>query len=358
MVLHFYQPPTQEDDITNNVLNFCYLPLLRMLVQKSGYGLTVNISGCLLLQLQKLGSGEFFELTKELIKEGKIEIINSVLDHPLMPVMESDVTLRQIKVNSKVLKELLGVSKTQGFFPPELAVDSPILDLIKSSYVVVDERALDKPDPIVKYHDKYLVVNNRAIGEIFRSYPDQLGVETVMERLQNGLTITANDAELFGHHYTERLQVLADLLSSSEVKFITVAEAIKRYGDVATTVTEIKPSTWQNNKGFDLWTRNRLQQKYLKLLQTVHAMKYNRELFDRATSSCYLYWLSNWPWWHPGLVEKGASNLIKSVKNAKAEAVYQDFIQSMWRYHKSGKVEMNYQKYGEVRKLDNDYKQL
>jgi len=68
--------------------------------------------------------------------------------------------------------------------------------------------------------------------------------------------------------------------------------------------------------------------------------------------------LSNWPWWHPGLVEKGASNLIKSVKNAKAEAVYQDFIQSMWRYHKSGKVEMNYQKYGEVRKLDNDYKQL
>lgn len=351
MVLHFYQPPTQEDEITWNILTFCYLPLLRMLTQKSGYGISVNMSGCLLLQLQKLGANEFFELTKRLIKEGKVEMVNSALDHPLLPVMEGDVTLRQIKKNSKVLKELLGVSKTQGFFPPELAVDSPTIDLIKSNYIVVDERAVGKPDPLVKYHDKYLVVNNRAIGEIFRSYPDQLGVETVMERLQNDLTVTANDAELFGHHYTERLQVLSDLLSSSEVKFITVTEAIKRYGEAATTVTEVRPSTWQNNKGFDLWTRNKLQQKYLKLLQMVHKLKYESKFFDRSTSSCYLYWLSNWPWWHPGLVEKGALNLSKSVNSVAIEAVYQDFIQSMWKYHKSGKVEKNYLKYEEVKKL-------
>lgn len=349
MTLHFYQPPTQEDEITWNILTFCYLPLLKMLTQKSGYGITVNMSGCLLLQLQKLKATEFFELTKKLIKEGKIEMVNSALDHPLMPVMEIDVNKRQMKENSKILKETLGVNITQGFFPPELAVNTQTLDLIKSKYIVVDESAVLRRDPIVKYGEKYLVVNKRAIGETFRSYPDNLELKTLIEMLQSDLTVTANDAELFGHHYVERLQVLSDLLDCPEVKFITVSDAISRYGERAPKVVGIKRSTWQNNKGFDLWTRNRLQQKYLKLLQMVHELKYDPKLYDRSTSSCYLYWLSNWPWWHPGLVEKGVLNLIKSIKNAKVETMCRDFIVSMWKYHKSGKVEKNYQKYEEVR---------
>jgi alpha-amylase/alpha-mannosidase (GH57 family) len=127
MVLHFYQPPTQEDEITWNILTFCYLPLLRMLVQKSGYGITLNMSGCLLLQIQKLGSTEFFELVKKLIGEGKVEIVGSALDHPLLPITPSDVMERQIKENEKALKDLLGIRKTVGVFPPELAVSAKTL---------------------------------------------------------------------------------------------------------------------------------------------------------------------------------------------------------------------------------------
>lgn len=244
------------------------------------------------------------------------------------------------------------MEKTAGFFPPELAVDSQTFDLIKSNYTVVDESAVGRQDPIVKYHDSYLVVNNRAIGEIFRSYPTQLKVETVMAMLHKDLTVTANDAELFGHHYAERLRVLADLLDSPDVKFIMMSEAIARFGHEATSVSKIKPSTWQNGKGFDLWARNSLQKKYLKLLQIVHELDYESDLFDQSTSSCYLYWLSNWPWWHPGLVERGALNLIKSVKSPQAEAAYQDFIKRMWSYHNSGKVEKNYQKYEAVREAE------
>src|SRR3989338_7396801 len=97
MVLHFYQPPTQELKITKSVLESCYLPLLRMLSEKSGFGLTLNISGSLILQLKRLGADEFFDLIKKLISSGKVEIVNSVMYHPLMPITPKDILIRQIK---------------------------------------------------------------------------------------------------------------------------------------------------------------------------------------------------------------------------------------------------------------------
>ncbi len=351
MVLHFYQPPTQEPAITRNILIFCYLPLLRMLVQKSGYGLTLNLSGCLLAQLEKMGASEFFVLIKQLVAEGKIEIVNSAMYHPLMPVTAKGSVSRQIEQNAKILARLLGSETQAGFFPPELAVDEPAMRLIPNQYVVVDESAVKGKRVLGRYGEKYLVTNNRRIGELLRSYPSQLGIKSVLAQIKDSLTVTANDAELFGHHYVERLQVLSDLLEQKEIKMVTVSQAIARFGDEVKKVTKILPSTWQNTKGFDLWTRNRLQERYLKLLKIVEALPHDNRLYDRATSSCYLYWLSNWPWWHPGLVEKGAQSLIQSVKNDRAQRIYQDFLTTMWRYHDSGKVDLNYKKFDQVKAL-------
>src|SRR5258708_5385530 len=143
MVLHFYQPPTQEPEITKTVLKSCYLPLLRILSEKSGFGLTLNISGGLLLQLKKLGADEFFDLVKKLIGDGKIEIVNSVMYHPLIPIIPKDVITRQINKNRETLKEMLGVETTTGFFPPELALDSESLNLIDSKYIFIDESSLE-----------------------------------------------------------------------------------------------------------------------------------------------------------------------------------------------------------------------
>ena len=103
--MHFYQPPTQELKITKSVLENCYLPLLRMLSAKSGFGLTLNISGSLMIQLKKSGANEFFDLIKQLIADGKIEMVNSAMYHPLMPITPKDVLERQIVKNSQTLKD-------------------------------------------------------------------------------------------------------------------------------------------------------------------------------------------------------------------------------------------------------------
>lgn len=398
MLLHFYQPPTQELKITKSVLETCYLPLLRMLSGKSGYGLTLNISGSLMAQLKKSGADEFFSLIKKLIADGKIEMVNSVMYHPLMPITPKDVLERQIVKNSQTLRELFGVETTAGFFPPELAVNKEALDLIDSDYIFVDENApqpkFSKPVSVVKYGGKLLLINNRQIGEMFRSYPKQLSVATVVNLIQKNnivipapdqsrgqapagiytdidsgskpgmtneenLIVTANDAELFGHHYSERLQVLADLLDSKEIKFIKASEAIDKFGSLAKTVSDINPSTWQDCQSFDLWNKNILQEEYLELLKTVYMLTKGNlggaaeDLLDQSYSSCYLYWLSNWPWWHPDLVGTGAGNLIKSVrmsnidnqKKSKAEDAYHLFLNKMWQYHWSGKVEAKYKEW-------------
>ncbi|MBI2310068.1 hypothetical protein HYU89_04165 [Candidatus Collierbacteria bacterium] len=379
MVLHFYQPPTQELKITKSVLESCYLPLLRILSEKSGFGLTLNISGSLILQLKRLGVDEFFDLIKKLISSGKVEIVNSVMYHPLMPITPKDILIRQIEKNSLTLKNLFGVESTAGFFPPELAVDKDTLDLIHNSvsfpqqresinYVFVDENAPESSSKIstsiVKYDRKYLLINNRQIGGLFRSYPKQLSVEIVLNLIQKNsgeedLIVTANDAELFGHHYSERLQVLADLLDAKEIKFITASEAVVKFGNQVKTISDVKASSWQNCQGFDLWNKNGLQQEYLQLLKMVHDLTLGsldgaaEDLFDQANSSCYLYWLSNWPWWHPDLVGTGARNLIKCVrmanidnqKKAKAEEAYHLFLNKMWQYHWSGNVETKYKEW-------------
>lgn len=368
MLLHFYQPPTQELKITKSVLETCYLPLLRMLSEKSGFGLTLNISGSLIVQLKKSGANEFFDLIKKLITEGKIEMVNSVMYHPLMPITPKDILERQIIKNSRMLKDLFGVESAAGFFPPELAVNAESLGIVKSKYIFADENApqpkSDKPASIVKYDGKLLLINNRQIGEMFRSYPRKLSGETVVDLVhkisgENELMVTANDAELFGHHYVERMQVLADLLNSDKIKFIKATEAITKYGDKAQTISGINDSTWQDCQNFDLWNKNILQEEYLELLKTVYELTKGylegvaEDLMDQAYSSCYLYWLSNWPWWHPDLVGTGARNLIKCVrmsnidnqKKSKAEEAYHVFLNKMWQYHWSGKVEVKYKEW-------------
>jgi len=102
-----------------------------------------------------------------------------------------------------------------------------------------------------------------------------------------------------------------------------------------------------------------LQKSYLKLLTTAYDLTHDSQEYkvddylDKAFSSCYLYWLSNWPWWHPEMVETGAIALITAVRIAKTdpskksqmEVIYHDFLSKMWQYQWSGEVELNYQKY-------------
>lgn len=318
IVLHFYQPPTQEDEITWNILTFCYLPLLRMLDSKSNFGITINITECLKDQLKKLEAKEFFDLIDKLVESGKVELLASAKYHPILPLVPKEALNRHI----------YGDSKARCFFPPELAINSEVLNALNFSLVLIDESSLSIKAPLVQYKNKHLLVNDRKICDLLRAYQGNLKLDQIIDLLKPGLNITVNDAELFGHHYSERLEVLSKLLDSTEIRFLTVSRADERFGRDIPLANDIKPSTWQNCQEFNLWSKNDLQKKYMKLLEK------NLE-DDQAFSSCFLYWLSNWPWWHPGFVQKGIDSMKKSEET-------EAFLKDMWDYHCSGQVERNY----------------
>ena len=363
-VLHFYQPPTQDTAITKQILDSCYLPILRILTKKSGFGLTINLSGTLILQLREFESTEFFDLIRQLLADGKIELLNSAVYHPIIPLTPPDVVTRQISRNQLQLKNFFGLQSSPGFFPPELAIDTTSLDLIDSQYVVIDQTSLDTYSPLHKFGQKHLLVNNRPVSDLLRAYPKELKIQTLTNLIvkncaDGGLLVTANDAELFGHHYAERIQLLPDLLDLKDIKLITASQALSQFGSQASEISAIKASTWQECQHFSLWDKNGLQKSYLKLLTTAYDLTHDSQEYkvddylDKAFSSCYLYWLSNWPWWHPEMVETGAIALITAVRIAKTdpskksqmEVIYHDFLSKMWQYQWSGEVELNYQKY-------------
>ena len=62
-----------------------------MLSAKSCFALTLNLSGSLLSQLQKLEAAEFFDLVRKLLTDQKIELVNSAVYHPLIPLTPADV---------------------------------------------------------------------------------------------------------------------------------------------------------------------------------------------------------------------------------------------------------------------------
>ncbi len=382
VVLHFYQPPTQDLAITKKILDSCYLPLLRMLNQQKNFGITVNLSGSLVEQLTALHADEFFRLVKKLVTDGKVELANSLMYHSLLPLTPDKVRQRSILQNRHVVELATGCQVGTGFFPPELAVDQTSLETLSAanqklpqfSYTIVSENALPtstKPlGPIVIFQQLPLLVGHQLLIQLFRAFPGQLTTAHVLKFLATKfptekLFILPSDAELFGHHYADRWQLLQELLANPELKFLKASDALTQFGESKNAteiprVTTIQSSSWQDSGDLALWTSMPLQQKYLALArQATELTAYSTDphvwkRLDQGWSSCYLYWLSNWPWWHPDMVESGATSLIKSVRSVTtltnsqkraAEKQYFSLLTEIWEYHWSEQVTQQYGKF-------------
>lgn len=340
LLLHFYQPPTQSDNITDQVMQSCYLPLLDLLAAHPKAHFTLNFSG----QLSELLKTR----VEPLLERGQIELAESPLYHPLLPL----VPVEEIKRETNNI-----------FYPPELAINQFVLEKL-SGTVIIDESSLSFH---AKLNNKILVVNNRKICELFRSYPRELTLETVRKFIAKDV-FWANDAELFGHHYTERINLLAEMLKNYQ--FLKVSEFINQNQPKEITLDQISPSTWMTtdkNNPYPLWLdpENKLQNDYHNLAQlTYQLLKKSPEPnpaaknhYEKGLSSCHYYWLSCKPWWHPDLVESGARELIRCIRSlyidreekAKAEKIYHQFLMNLWDYHWSGEVEKNWQKYNQER---------
>jgi alpha-amylase/alpha-mannosidase (GH57 family) len=368
LVLHLYQPPTQEAGIVREVLRSCYIPILRLINDIPGIEVTLNISGGLIQQIEDLGDTSFRDLVRKAVNDGKVELLNSPIYHTIIPLTPQEVVDRQLKKNAELVEKFAG-KIGEGIFPPELAVNEKSITNLENygKYVIVDQSAINKPG-LAMFRGVKLVAGNSKLCEILRTYPEELSTKQVVSLVENSkqeAVISIHDAEIFGHHYSERINLFEGILKSSNIKFVSVSHLIESKKALP-NIDSVSESTWQVKDKFATWAGNDLQKMYITLAEQSHALwkKYSRLLsdnalmsatdhLDRGFASCHLYWLSNDPWWNPDLVGRGAENLIRCVrilpcsKNEKmeAETMYHDFLTKMWKYHWSGKVEEGFLQY-------------
>lgn len=381
--LHFYQPPTQKPYWVNKITNESYRPILKGLLEQPTNKVTLNINGVLLELLEENGHSDVIELIRKLLSTGQIELTGSAKYHPLLPFLPESEIIRQIKLNEETLRKYFGdLWQPSGFFPPEMGFDVSIAKTIRDlgyKWVIVDELSFPIEKRPVKYDTIYEISGIENFNIYFRErrmswiiLSGQVGtanllVKNLGDRLEKDeYLLTAMDGESFGHHRPGLEQLLFEMHEASGLKSVLMSD-LPNYFSKVEKIDPI-PSTWalmekelEKRMPFARWLDegNEIQEMQWEL--TNHAIKVvnsadsnsagfesARGSLDRALHSDQFWWASARPWWSIEMIERGAKELLDSVKlvpnvsdsdKKKAQELYQNIIFNAFDWQRSGKVD-------------------
>ena len=382
-LLHLYQPANVDGHIIKEATEMSYMRLARALEDHPEIKFTFNITGCLFLRWEELGYTGLIKRIKALIKKGQLELTGSAAYHPIMPLVPEQEVIKQIKENEKILKKHFGKNfKPKGFFLPELAYSPAVAKIVKKmgyQWLLLDEIAysgkLDKVDYNKIYKDKNsdlkVVIRSRKYSN---SYVPQIIAKTInakgraeKEASAEKIIITATDGELYGLRHNDQTAVFEKLLNNSCLKTSTMSEFIENYK--STTSINPLPHSWatsekelQKGQYFNLWQNktNVIQKKLWQLAYLAHdtVEKYKKDdnyywarwHLVRGLASCTFWWASAKDFrlfgpisWSPDEIERGANELIRSIRTLddvttrvikiKGEKLYISIKRAVWKKH-------------------------
>ncbi|MBU0649898.1 hypothetical protein KKG63_01715 [Patescibacteria group bacterium] len=300
LLLHFYQPANQFGDVLKKVAKESYLPLIKLLKNDKRLSITADFPLSLLAQLDHYGFDILLKDIKELVEQGRIELVGSAAYHPLLTKIPGELVLKQVVLNELAQGYYFGshkdfegeagfmVKNLKGFFPPELAVNKEVvtvLDDMGYEWVTCDECAL--PTDLKKSHTsgKCYSLSNTTIKLIVRdqmltnilSFKRDLDCKELLQLMQEGSDpkVIALDAETFGHHYQEGIYLLESLIAAAHrqgCEFLTVSQAFE--GESCKRIEELIESTWscRGEEIYPLWERpdQEINQALWALYRTAH----------------------------------------------------------------------------------------
>lgn len=373
--IHLYQPANLEREKLDEAIDKSYERVLRALEAHPNLKITANITGGLLERLgTDLGRTDLLDRLKIVIKKGQLEIVGSAAYHALLPLVGSREAIYQIKEQEKLILKYLGVKKLKGFFLPELAYSPAIAKIIKKlgyEWIIVDEITAfgyigEAPSEI--YLDKNsglkVVVRSRAFSESF--VPDS--ISTLLEANISEPLITATDAELYGLRHHDPQASFEKIIKDPRVKTSTLSKYIaskKIRGSLKllasnwqTTESELLNDNpfalWQDPKNSihaDLWALANLAQELNQRFIKDQNAWWSRWHLSRGLQSCAWWWASRYDFravygplaWSPDEVERGVSELIRSVRSLEkstdkktkiiAEKLTQKIRTAVWLKH-------------------------
>lgn len=240
LLLHLYQPSTQEESVLKQVFSECYSPLIKLIKNRKSIFFTLNIPLSLLEALDKGGYKSWIQDLKELYDQERVEIIGSGAYHPLLTKLPIDYIERQIILNEYGLGYYIGshqgfegedsfmVRNIVGFFAPEMAINEDVVRTVENLgylWLIADENAL--PWEVKVEHKRsygytlpgsslQIIIRDRSFSNLLAFKRDTDMAEILQyvdqQRHKEDVLIVALDGETFGHHYKDGMFILESLL--------------------------------------------------------------------------------------------------------------------------------------------------
>lgn len=350
--LHLYQPSNSKEYNIKEAIEKSYFRIIRSLEENPDIKFNININGCLLSSMEDLGYDNFISRINKLVKRKQIELTGTACYHPILPLIPEKEVKLQIKENEEILQKHFGKNfKPSGFFLPELAYSAKVAKIVKSmgyKWIILDEIAIDgkikEHDFNQVYYDKNsgleVVIRSRKISNNY--VPNAINDinQKCSKDFKSSVIITATDGELYGLRYIDQTAIFEKLLKLNNLQTITVSEFIKQNKK---SIVSIKPlsHSWATSEKelkmgqyFNLWKEetNKIQKKLWQLANLAHdtVEKYKKDdnyywarwHLVRGLASCTFWWASAKDFrlfgpisWSPDEIEKGANELIKSIRS-------------------------------------------
>ena len=387
-LLHFYQPYNQQIDILDRIVNECYRPVIKGLLEKPNRKIVVNISGVLTKLLHENGYSDVIEGLVELAVNKQIEFTSSAMYHAFLPLLPESEIERQILINNETNSKYFGkFYSPTGFFSPEMAVNNKVLHIISKmgyKWIAVSESA-DMGEHcsklyIDKVNDITVFFRNKRVSSLILSAVVRKEAELVIETLDLNYCsyfFTVMDAETFGHHRIGHEKMLFGMLDSEFYEPCLAQDLMKL--ELPVEEVSVRPSTWTNEeqdfwldkertnyteaRSFNLWNDpknpiHELQWKFINMcLDEISSFKGKkasnwikaRNILDYALSSDQFWWASAKPWWSLEMVEQGAfemKNVITALYKIgsdpdpilKADNLYRKILDQAFEWQRTGYI--------------------
>ncbi len=375
--LHIYQPPTLDKELLVKITKGSYSNIVRVLKQNKKHKITLNITGCLTEYLNQVGFTKLIKDISSLVKAGQVELVGTAAFHPLLPLLPTKEVERQIAVNNDINRHYFGSAyKPKGFYLPEMAYSQDVARAIKRAgfeWIILDEIALGGKinNHHLNYTKKYSIKNiglnvifrNRKISKTF--VPKEIR-RILKQGKRPEVVVTATDGELYGHKYLDREEIFNQVLKNKELKTATISEFFKEKRkeekvDLVDCSWESTPGELQNKIAYSLWKhpKNKMHEKLWQLANLAIKLNYDnlkdpnhfasRLHMEKGLASCTFWWASGKdfkmfddPAWSPEEVEKGALELLRSVRalmgvdykmKIKAEKSFLEIHGLIWTRH-------------------------